>query len=226
MFQGCNLVVDALPFVESCQDEAKIMGRVSQWETQVWWESWNRSFVFIIVRSFVFINVWLKVSAETFSVHVFVIDTNAQYSHNCHQLIPLTFGWAHTGNQEKAKDCVFGTCDCKPEVIASLFWLLFLFQKKWLQLLFLLRVSLKIYTLTPFYTPKTWRQCEEKALLQLFCLQPNTVGWSGHMTSSWSITCLVDHDVCNLCPESNGRVLSWFQCWQVVSGFLFASYEL
>ena len=63
----------------------------------------------------------------------------------------------------------------------------------WLQLL--LRILLKIYTPTPVWIPKTWKQCifclmRQNRLLKLFCRHPFE------------------------------QVISWFQCWQAVSGFL------
>jgi len=43
------------------------------------------------------------------------------------------------------------------------------------------------------------------------------------MTSSECMTCSVQ---CDVTAQSDGRVLSWFQCWQAVSGFLSALCEL
>ena len=51
---------------------------------------------------------------------------------------------------------------CSWDDRSPFFWLLLLFLRKWLQLLFLLRSSLEICTPTPVYTPKVWKQ-------SLFC---------------------------------------------------------
>ena len=45
------------------------------------------------------------------------------------------------------------------------------------------------------YTPVM--PCEAKyTLLELFCHQPNMIGWTGHMTSLDSVTVSVDCDIC------------------------------
>ena len=76
----------------------------------------------------------------------------------------------------------------------------------------------KIYTLV--------LPCEANyTLLELFCHQPNMIGWTGHMTSLDSLTVSVDCDICKW-VSLIGQVMLCFQCWQVVSSFFLALCEL
>jgi len=46
------------------------------------------------------------------------------------------------------------------------------------------------------------------------------------MTSSEHMTWLVDRDICNGLVQHSWINASWFQCWQAVSGFMFALRDL
>ena len=82
--------------------------------------------------------------------------------------------------------------------------------------------SLLITDTNIFALLKQWIWClmrpnKHTWTLELFCLQPNMIGWVGHMTRLEHITCLIDYDVCNslFWWTSIAMVSVLTNCWQL-----------